>query len=617
MSTEIRRERGIIARFFRFMWRSLKAINTLVFGLLLISLMVFAIFSLIDRSGPAVLAGSALVVNPAGVLVEQLTTVSAAATLVQGRKLPQQTLVKDLIDSLALARDDNRIELVVLNLDKLEQGLLPKLTRIADAITEFKTSGKKVIAVANSYSQSALYIAAHADEVLLNPEGLALPEGFSMHLTYFKSLLEDADVSVNVFRVGKYKSATEPYFRDNMSDEDREARLAILNEWWKTYTSGVEAARGMVSGSIDAMLQNAPKELRLVQGGLARLSLEKGLVDRLVTNSERRSYLMELAGKDADGNNFRGITYKNYLNAARQTVKHKAGKIAVLTAVGPILDGEASAGEIGSESLSKLIRKARLDENTEAIVLRIDSGGGSKSASEIIRTELLAAQQSGIPVIVSMGSVAASGGYWIAASSDEIWATPTTITGSIGIYGLFPSFENTLAQYGVYSDGVATTPIAGGASVMRGVSPEYGDVLQILIEAGYEQFLTTVADGRGMSVEEVNEVAQGRIWTGKKAQELGLVDELGDLEQAIASAAKLAEIKDYSVWYVEPERSFEEMLLQKISKRVSAALPQTGTDPVRQIIGKLSHELGYWGRLNDPQSAYVICGDCPQRPWQW
>jgi len=599
------------------MWRSLKALNTLVFGLLLISLMAFAIFSLIDRSGPAVPAGSALVVNPAGVLVEQLTTVSAAATLVQGRKLPQQTLVKDLIDSLALARDDNRIELVVLNLDKLEQGLLPKLTRIADAIIEFKTSGKKVIAVANSYTQSALYIAAHADEVLLNPEGLAVPEGFSMHLTYFKSLLEDADVSVNVFRVGKYKSATEPYFRDNMSDEDREARLAILNEWWQTYTSGVEAARGMVSGSIDAMLQNAPKELRLVQGGLARLSLEKGLVDRLATNSERRSYLMELAGKDADGNNFRGITYKNYLNAARQTVKHKAGKIAVLTAVGPILDGEASAGEIGSESLIKLIRKARLDENTEAIVLRIDSGGGSKSASENIRTELLAAQQSGIPVIVSMGSVAASGGYWIAASSDKIWATPTTITGSIGIYGLFPSFEKTLSRYGVYSDGVATTPIAGGASVMRGVSPEYGDVLQILIEAGYEQFLTTVADGRGMSVEEVNEVAQGRIWTGKKAQELGLVDELGDLEQAIASAAKLAEIEDYSVWYVEPERSFGEMLLQKISKRVSAALPHTGTDPVRQIIGKLSHDLGYWGRLNDPQSAYVICGDCPQRPWQW
>lgn len=613
MSTDSPKRHGIVFRFFRFLWHSLKAFNTIVFSLVSILLIAAILYAVVSQSGLKIPTGGALVIDPKGTLVEQQTVVGAAA-LLQGNDFPQQTLVKDMIDALALAKDDSRIGLVVLELEALESGLLPKLERIAAAIADFKTSGKKVIAVADNYSQSALFLAAQADEVLLNPEGMAVPKGFSMYRTYFRTFLEKHDVSVNLFKVGKYKSAADPFLRDDMSAEDRVARMAILDAWWKAYTSGIETARGMAAGSIHAMLQNAPEQIRLAQGNLARLSLEKGLVDRLVTDTERRSYLLDLAGEDTETKDYRRVAYKEYLRSARMPIQHNAGKVAVITAVGTILDGDAPSGEIGSKSLTRLIRKARLDSHVEAIVLRIDSGGGSKTASESIRSELQAAQASGIPVVASMGSVAASGGYWIAASADEIWASPTTVTGSIGIFGLLPSFENTLARYGIYSDGVTTTPIAGGASAMRGISPVYGEVLQSIIDAGYQQFLSTVAKGRGMDIDAVHEIAQGRIWTGETAQQLGLVDELGDLEQAISAAAHLADLEDYSVWYVEPEQSIEEKLLLRFAAVMASSLPRTGNNPVSRIFNTIHQELGFLGRLNDPANTYVICSECPVIP---
>lgn len=283
----------------------------------------------------------------------------------------------------------------------------------------------------------------------------------------------------------------------------------------------------------------------------------------------------------------------------------------MITAVGPIVDGYAPAGQIGSKSLSGLIRKARLDKSVEAIVLRVDSGGGSKSASENIRSELKAAQDAGIRVVASMGSLAASGGYWISASADEIWASPNTITGSIGIFGLIPSVEKTLAKYGIYTDGLASTPIAGGASLLRGVSPTYGEVLQTVIDAGYQQFLLTVAEGRDMEVDAVHEIAQGRIWTGDKALEAGLVDELGDLDQAISAAARLANVEDYSVWFVEPELSVEDQLLRRLAENIRSGLPEIRNNPVSLVTNTIHRQLGFLSHLNDPRHAYVICGECP------
>jgi len=581
-----------------------------VAGLIAMLLVVAILAAIFMGGGPNIPEGAALIVNPAGSLVEQKTVYSAAEAL-QSNDLPQQTLVKEVVDAITLAKDDKSIKLIVLDLNALQGGLIPKLETVATAVEDFRTSGKKVIAVANIYSQSAIYLAAHADEVLLNPEGFAIPQGFAMYRAYFKDFLDKHDVTVNLFKVGKYKSAVDPFFRNDMSEEDRQARMDILDAWWQAYTKDIEAARNMTNGSIDALLHNGPEQLQGAQGNLARLALESGFVDRLVTDAEQRAYLIELVGEDKESRSYRGVDYQAYLRATQKRAKHKASKVAVITAVGAIIDGKAPPGQIGGESLKNLVRKARLDADVKAIVVRIDSGGGSKAASEIIRTELSEAQKSGIPVVASMGSVAASGGYWIAATADEIWASSTTVTGSIGIFGLLPSFEKTLARYGIYSDGISTTPIAGGASVMRGVSPSVQKVLQTIIDAGYQQFLTTVANGRGMSEEAVHEIAQGRIWTGKKALELGLVDKLGDLNQSINAAARLADVEDYSVWYVEPDLSLEEQILKKLSENTKYSLDQARKNPLSLIRKTIEAEFPFLENLNDPQNAYAICIDCP------
>ena len=610
MKTVSRGKHGIISRFFRFLWRSLKAVTIFVYGIVAILIVGAVLFSLFGMEGPKVPESGALLINPVGSLVEQKRAVTPA-TVLQDDNLPQEVLVRDITDALALASDDSRVKLAVLQLDNLQHGQQPKLERIASAIEEFKASGKNVIAVGDNYNQSALFIAAHADEVLMNPEGVAAPEGLAIYRPYFKSFLDKHEVSVNIFKVGKYKSAVDPFLRDDMSEEDRVAWRGILNPLWNAYTTQVENARGMAAGSIDNMLENAPEKIQSAGGNLARLAMEEGLVDRLVTDSERRKYLIKLAGEDTETQSYRRVPFKDYLNEARLPLEQKDTKVAVIRAVGNIVDGNAPEGEIGGKSLSRLIRKARLNEDVKAIVLRIDSGGGSKSASEIIRSELQAAQDAGISVVASMGSVAASGGYWIAASADEIWALPTTITGSIGIFGMLPSVEKTLANHGIYTDGVATTPLAGGASFFRGVSPAYGEVLQSVIEAGYQQFLTTVASGRGMEIDAVHEVAQGRVWTGAKARDLGLVDELGDLEEAIDAAVRLADVEDYSLWYVEPELSVEEKLLRKLAENARALLPVVSTNPFVKMQNLVRHEVDLFEKLNDPHHAYVICGGCP------
>lgn len=599
-----------IKRFFSLLWDGLKVVHSLVFGILSILIVVAIVAVVAERESPEVPDGGALVLNPKGVLVEQKTALDPAA-LLQSGKLPEEVLVKDIVDALALAKTDDRIGLLVLDLDGLTGGLLPKFERISKAIASFKESGKKVVAVGNNYTQSGLFLAVQADEVLLDPEGIALPEGYGMYRTYYKTLLENFDVTINLYKVGKYKSAAEPYFRDSMSDEDREARLGILNAWWSAYTTSVEEARNLTEGSLNEMLHDLPNQLRQVEGNPAQLALKMKLIDRLMAADERRAYLSKLAGEDEETGEYRRISFEDYLTVSRKPVEHKDNKIAVITAVGGIVDGDAPAGGIGSSSLTKLIRKAYKDDKVKAIVLRVDSGGGSKTASEIIRRELEYVQKQGIPVIASMGSVAASGGYWISATADQIWALPTTVTGSIGIFGLIPTFENTLARYGVHSDGVATTPFAGGASIERGVSAYYGEIIQEVIEAGYSQFLATVAKGRNMTPEAVHEIAQGRVWTGEKALELGLVDRLGDLEQAIEAAAGLANLEDYSVWYVEPEKSFKETVINELMAEIIILREDSRIDPVSKLMGHLKRELEFLGQLNDPKGAYVICTECP------
>jgi len=608
---------SMLKRGLKFIWSILKTVHTLVFGVLGLAIII-AIFAVgLGGDSVDVPEGGALVLNPTGVLVEQKRALSTS-DLLRGEIGADETLVRDIVDAIEHAADDERIGSLVLELDGLTGGMLPTLQRIAKSIQAFKAAGKRVVASGTNYSQAALFLAANADEVMLNPQGTALAEGYAMYRNYYHTLLNEHDVTISLFKVGKYKSATEPFFRDSMSDEDKEARMAILDNWWDAYALDLETARGLEPGSLDRSIgEDLPKQLAAAGGDLAVMSLNTGMVDRLATDVEQRQSLIELAGEapEDEGNNraYKGIGFADYLSAIREAGDTGKNKVAVITAVGTIVDGQAKAGTIGSKSLGDLIRKAHSDDNVKAVVLRVDSGGGSKSASEIIRQELAALQADGIPVIASMGSIAASGGYWISASADEIWALPTTLTGSIGIFGLFPSVEKTLEKYGVHSDGVATTPLAGGASLERGVTPAYAQLIQAYIEAGYDEFLTLVATNRNMSVEAVDEIAQGRVWSGLAAHELGLVDHLGDLEAAIAAAATRADIEDYEIWHVQPETSMQQQLIQDLVAQADAEEISSNafSDPLRHVTQRLRRDIELLNNFNDPLASYVICGDCP------
>ena len=596
---------------FQLFWKLLKALQTLLFGLIALGLFLALIAAPFSDNASQMPEDGALVLNPSGVLVEEKTAVDPLNFLADDGG-PSEVLLQDLVVALEQARDDPRITTLVLNLDDFGGGLMPHLEIIGDGIRDFRASGKKVIAASNGYSQSSLLLAAEADEILMNPEYAVLPEGFSAYRTYFSSLLQRLNVTVNLFKVGQYKSAAEPYFQDRMSDEDKQARLAYLNAWWDTYTDRFETARGLPAESLNDTIDNIQAVLESASGNLGQVALNSGWVDQLMSDRERAEYLVGLIGADEeDEQRYRGIGFEDYLALNPTEAEASEHKIAVITAVGSIVDGYADAGSIGSLTLLERIQQARDDDAVKAIVLRVDSGGGSKSASEIIRQELAHAQAAGIPVVASMGSVAASGGYWISATADRIFAHQNTITGSIGIFALIPTFEKVLNEYGVFGDGVATTPLAGAASIDRGIQPIYAGLIQQVIQSGYDQFLAVVAEGRNMTPEAVNEIAQGRVWTGTKALELGLVDEIGGLDEAIQAAAELADITDYAIWRVEPEASRRQQILEALTAEIRTLAPAIKRDPITQYWRAMQSEVRTLTRFNDPQKAYVICETCP------
>ena len=596
---------------FQLFWELLKALQTLLFGLIALSLFLALLAAPFSDDGSQMPEDGALVLNPSGVLVEEKTAVDPLNFFADDSD-PSEVLVQDLVAAVELARDDPRITTLVLDFDSFGGGLMPHLEIVADGIRDFRASGKKVIATGNGYSQSSLLLAAEADEILMNPEYSALPEGFSTYRTYFNSLLQRLNVTVNLFKVGQYKSAAEPYFQDRMSDEDKRARLAYLNAWWNTYTYRFETARGLPAESLNDTIDDIQKVLESASGNLGQLALNSGWIDRLMSDRERAEYLVGVIGpSEEDEQRYRGIGFEDYLALNPIEEKKAEHKIAVITAVGSIVDGYADAGSIGSLTLLERIQKARDDETVKAIVLRVDSGGGSKSASEIIRQELSHAQAGGTPVVASMGSVAASGGYWISATADRIFAHQNTITGSIGIFAIIPTLENTLNEYGIFGDGVATTPLAGAVSIDRGIQPIYADLIQQVIQSGYDQFLAVVAEGRNMTPDAVNEIAQGRVWTGTKALELGLVDEIGGLDEAIQAAAELAAITDYEVWRVKPEASRRQQILEALTAEIKTLTPAVQSDPITKHWQAMQSEVRTLARFNDPQKAYVICETCP------
>jgi protease-4 len=597
-----------VTRFFGGLWKGLDEARRIFVNLLFLALIIGAIWFLFQDDGPDIADTTALVVAPKGRLVEQETGQSLERMIDEARgAVPSEVLLKDVIDAIEAGKDDDRVQALVLNLNSFGGGWPTKLQDVAKAVVEFKASGKKVIAVSDHYEQDAYYIAAFADEVLMNPDGLVILEGYGRYKTYMRDGL--------VFRVGEYKSYVEPYLRDDMSPEAKEANLAWLGDLWDNWLEEVADARNLTVEQVEGFATNFVSIVQEADGDVAAAALEAGLIDATATRDEMRARLIELVGEDEDSHTYNHVTYTDYLedlDEDRFGRKAKGDKVAVIVARGTIEDGSRPPGTIGGDSTSALIRKARNDESVKAIVLRVDSGGGSAFASEVIRRELEVAREEEKIVVVSMGSVAASGGYWIAMASDEVWAYPSTITGSIGILGMFPTYQRPLAKYlGMRVDGVGTTPLAGAMRPDREMAPELGATIQTIIDQGYEDFITLVANSRNMTWDEVDKIARGRVWSGEDAHEIGLIDSMGDLEDAISSAAKLAELgDDYAVTYIEKDLKFKDkvarMLLSRALEIVGPEALAVEGNPATELLRQAESELRKLTELNDPNHAYAL-----------
>ena len=554
------------------LWKAVDWTRRLVVNLVFLALLFFLIAFLLSPSTVDIEDGSALLLAPSGDLVEQLWGDPSERLLMEllGQPTRVESLLRDLVDAVERARDDERIAMMVLDLELLAGGGLPKLERLREAVLDFRAAGKRVVAVGEFYFQPQYYLASAADEVVLDPMGGVLLTGYGFSRRYYREALDRIDAEWNVFRVGEYKSAVEPYLRNDMSPEAREAAETWLADLWASFRAPVAASRSRTPEDLDAYVNEFHLKLADHGGDMALLAQAEGLVDRLAARDEVRRSLIEEVG-ESDGD-FRHVDYRSYLAAAGRPPGRGEGTVGVVVAAGTILDGRQPPGIIGGDSTAELIRQARESEEVAAVVLRVDSPGGSAFASEVIRREVELTRQAGKPVVASMGSVAASGGYWIAMSADQIWARPSTLTGSIGIYAMVPTFAGTLGKIGVSGDAVGTGPWAGRVAPELPLPEEVRQSLDLMIQRGYRDFVEKAAAGRRMTYEEVDRIARGRVWSGADALELGLVDRMGDLEEAVAAAAELAGLREGArTRLFEQQPSARARMIERFLSRLPAA----------------------------------------------
>lgn len=588
-----------------------KAFLNIVF--LVIAFFIIAAIGASSNTPVVVEDNSVLQLKLVGSIVEQKKFVDPYSEIVMGAVgndgQPPEILLTDILEAIEAAETDNRITAIMLDLHGLIGGGLSKLEEVGNALTKYKeNTGNPVIVYGDYYSQSQYYLASHADTVILHPMGAVGMDGFGRYRMYYKSALEKLKVNAHIFRVGTFKSAVEPYIRDDMSEQAKLANEQWLGDLWQQYQTRVEANRGEAFSPMGKTLNGYLEKFEQVQGNFGQFALDNHWVDQLMTRQQFDDYLKnEFNGKP------KKVALGNYLanlNAQPQ-LDVEPNKVGIVVAQGAIYNGKRNAGEIGGDSTAELLKQARLDKNIKAVVLRVDSPGGSAFASEVIRNEIEALKAAGKPVVASMSSVAASGGYWISASADEIWASPATITGSIGIFGMFMTFEDSLSELGVYTDGVATTEMSG-ISPTRKLAPEMGSIIQASIEHGYRQFIQLVATERGMTVEAVDKIAQGRVWSGEQALKLGLVDQLGSYQDAIASAASKADIAQYDVEFIKkPLSPFDQVMMDMFS--AYAPMPEPGfanNSNLLKVLTQIGNELTQWTEFNDPAGAYIYCLEC-------
>ena len=598
-------------------WKTIRVGFFLFINFMFLAALAGIVLLIIGRPAGKVPSEAALVVAPEGNIVEQRSVVDPLARMVgplMGGPKHEETPLQDILDVINAAATDDRIKVLLLSPSRIGRVSLNQLRDIGQAVDAFKNQGKVVIAADDFYNQGQYYLASYADEVYLNPMGSISLHGFGLFRLYFKQLLDRLLINIHVFRVGTYKSALEPLLRDNMSPAAREANQEWLNSLWTVFCQDVARQRGLTVPVINEYINTLDQQLEQVRGNNAQLALKRGLIDGVKTRNEVESYLRDMVGPGRNGEGFKKISMYEYLEHIPHSYAEPRDKddtrtqVGIIVAQGNIVTGHGMVGQIGAEDIIQQIRKARMDNRIGAVVLRIDSGGGSAFASELIRQELLELKKSGKPLVVSMASMAASGAYWLSADADRILASPVTLTGSIGIFGALPTFEQSLAQIGIHDDGTGTTNLAGAVSPTRPLPPVMARAIQLEVEHGYKQFLAIVAQGRKLPLDAVEKIAEGRVWAGSRAISLGLVDREGSLADAVNEAADLAGLQRASAIYINQPATFLQSLEQLGQQKLSTC--------IRQIMGAVGFGsktkdlfplLDMLSNTPDPGNLYAFC----------
>ena len=601
-------------RLLKGIWRVLSGISrviTVLVPLVFVAIFVVAVSSGLSESTPEPLPQKAgLLIAPNGPLVEDAPPVEPVTAFLN-QDYEQPLLLNDVVRAIRWAAADDRITSLVLDLENLAGPSTSQTLEISEAIAEFQDAGKPVIASGDFYSQAHYLLASQADHILLHPEGAcSLRDSLCIALTC--APFSKKSGSRCMCSAQESKSAVEPYLRDDMSENERQIVTRWLGGLWSAYTELAETGRELPEGDVDRFIAGFGERLAASNNNLAETMLAGGWVDALADHAEMEAVLAEWVGVTDEDGDAELIGLGRYVEDQKSQLaisQEALPLIAIIPVEGTIVPGDSEEGMAGSDTVVGYIDTALEAEDLAAVVLRVNSPGGSVFASDLIRRKLAEVQAADIPLVVSMGSVAASGGYWISAEADEIWALPTTITGSIGAFSAFPTIEGIIDYIGVTVDGVGTTPLAGEASLNRGLSPEMSSIVQALSYGAYEDFIELVATGRKMSDADVREIAEGIVWTGADASEIGLVDQLGALNEAVASAAALAGVEEWRTGRTQLPPSFENLLLEELSRSFNASvLPAGGwfdslAESFKPVVKGLS-------TLRDPIHVYVQCLSC-------
>lgn len=610
----------IIAGIFKWSWRILNFVRQLVANVLFIIILLLAAGAyalLSEQDTQTSREPGALYVNLSGVVVDQLTRNSPLESLslqllgASSGQLQENSLF-DVVETIRTAATDPDITGMILKLDDFAGADQPSLQYIGKTITEFRKQGKRVYAVSGNYNQAQYYLASYADKIYMPPQGSVGIYGFATNTLYYNELLEMLKVKTHIFRVGTYKSAVEPMLRNDMSPEARESTQRFISVLWDNYLTSLAENRKTGKNTIFPGAQQMLALMKTAKGDNAAYAVTQKLVDEIMPANVFESEMAKTFGWDKKNNTINAIPFAEYAKNLNIGVPQgkTTGNIAVVVVQGAIVDGPDAPGMAGSDTIAAQLREARLDPEVKALVLRVNSPGGSVTASEQIRAEVAALKQSGKAVVVSMGGVAASGGYWVSTPANYIIASPSTITGSIGIFGVVTTFEDSLSEIGVHTDGVSTSPLAD-ATVTKALTPEFSELMQLYIESGYSNFINLVAKSRHKTPEEVDKIAQGRVWVGSDAKANGLVDKLGDFDDAVAKAAELASVEHPVLNWMQPEMTFIDRLLAETAGNVKVTLPSSLQGLIPAPVGaQLTQQASFMKMLTDPQYRYAFCLNC-------